>query len=97
MPSSTSLHYSSYIKRIFLFPINIFPLKVEFSCYIRFKVCTLLKEKGNEIRLTRLFNYGAHHRYDIWERIGPECDESATLYPLICYIWYAKLVIDEWR
>ena len=45
MPSFTSLHHLSYIKRIFLFSINLLPLKVEFSCYIRFKVCASLKEK----------------------------------------------------
>ena len=85
MPSSTSLHHSSYIKRIFLFSINIFPLKVEFSCYIRFKVCTLLKEKRNEIRLTRLFNYGSHHRYDFVERIRLGNDDAATLKPLMLF------------
>ena len=85
MPSSTSLHHSSYIERIFLFSINIFPLKVEFSCYIRFKVCTLLKEKRNEIRLTRLFNYGSHHRYDFVERIRLGNDDAATLKPLMLF------------
>ena len=60
-----------------------FPLKVEFSWYISFKVGTFLKEKRNEIRLTRVFNYGSHRIYDFRERIRTRNDDSATLNPLI--------------
>ena len=66
-----------------LFASTFFPLKVEFSWYICFKVGTFFKGGRNEIRLTRLFNYGAHHRYDFWKGIRPERDDFATLGNLI--------------